>query len=145
VTLAAASLGGLRLPGPPVELAIAASLVALAAALAKPSASRLRQRPALLPFAFGLLHGLGFAGALAEAGLPGDALPLALLSFNLGIEAGQLALVAAAAPVFAALARAPLPRRSFVCELPATALGGVGVYLALDRAAAWLASLSNAI
>jgi hypothetical protein len=145
VTLAAASLGGLRLPGPPVELAIAASLVALAAALARPGPSALARRPALLPFAFGLLHGLGFAGTLAEAGLPGHALPLALLSFNLGIEVGQLALVAAAAPVFAALARAPLPRRGFVCELPATALGGIGVYLALDRAAAWLASLSNAL
>jgi hypothetical protein len=145
VTLAAASLGGLRLPGPPVELAIAASLVALAAALSKPGASSLARRPALLPFGFGLLHGLGFAGTLAEAGLPSHALPLALLSFNLGIEAGQLALVALAAPVFAALARAPLPRRGFVCELPATALGGVGVYLALDRAAAWLASFAHSI
>jgi hypothetical protein len=98
------------------------------------------RRPALLPFAFGLLHGLGFAGTLAEAGLPGHALPLALLSFNLGIEAGQLAIVALAAPVVAALARAPLPRRGFVCELPATALGGLGVYLALERTAAWLTS-----
>jgi hypothetical protein len=145
VTLAAASLAGLRLPAPPVELAIAASLVALAAALAEPAASSLRRSPALLPFGFGLLHGLGFAGTLAEAGLPSHALPLALLSFNLGIEVGQLALVALAAPVFAALARAPLPRRGFVCELPATALGGVGVYLALDRAAAWLASLAHSI
>jgi hypothetical protein len=145
VTLAAASLLGLRLPGPPVELAIAASLVALAAALAQPGPSALARRPALLPFGFGLLHGLGFAGTLAEAGLPGHALPLALFSFNLGIEAGQLALVALAAPVFAVLARAPLPRRGPVCELPATALGGIGVYLALDRAAAWLASLAHSI
>jgi hypothetical protein len=145
VTLAAASLGGLRLPGPPVELAIAASLVALAAALTRPGASSLARRPALLPFGFGLLHGLGFAGTLATAGLPSGALPLALLSFNLGIEAGQLALVAVAAPLFALLARAPLPRRGFVCELPATALGGIGVYLALDRAAAWLASLAHSI
>jgi len=70
--------------------------------------------------------------------LPGHALPLALLSFNIGIELGQLALVALAAPASWLLARVPLPRRGFVCELPATALGGVGVYLALDRAAAWL-------
>jgi hypothetical protein len=140
-TLAAASLLGLRLPAPPVEIAIAASLAALAGALARPGgapAPALARRPALLPFAFGLLHGLGFAGTLAEAGLPGHALPLALLSFNLGIEAGQLAIVALATPVVAVLARAPLPRRGFVCELPATALGGIGVYLALDRAAAWL-------
>jgi hypothetical protein len=140
-TLAAASLGGLRLAAAPVELAIAASLVLLAAALARPSGASpplLVRRPALLPFGFGLLHGLGFAGTLAEAGLPGHALPLALLSFNAGIEVGQLAIVAVAAPVLAVLARAPLPPRRFLCELPASALGGVGVYLALDRAAAWL-------
>ena len=145
-TLAAASLGGVRLPAAPVEIAIAASLVALAAALARPAESppsRLVRRPVLLPFGFGLLHGLGFAGTLAEAGLPGHALPLALLSFNGGIELGQLAIVALAAPVLALLARAPLPRRGFLCELPATALGGIGVYLALERAAAWLTSLTT--
>jgi hypothetical protein len=144
-TLAGASGFGLRLPAAPVELAIAVSLVALAGALAAPgglAASGIARRPALMPFAFGLLHGLGFAGTLAEAGLPGHALPLALVSFNLGIELGQLALVALAAPVIAVLARAPLPRRAFLCELPATALGGIGVYLALDRAAAWLSSLA---
>jgi hypothetical protein len=141
VTLAAASLAGVRLAAPPVEVAIAVSLVALAGALARPdggAGSGLARRPALLPFGFGLLHGLGFAGALAEAGLPGHALPLALLSFNLGIEVGQLALVALAWPVLALLSRAPLPRSRFLCELPATALGGIGVYLALDRAAQWL-------
>lgn len=145
-TLAAASLGGLTLPAPAVEIAIAASLVALAAALVRPdggAASGIARRPALLPFAFGLLHGLGFAGTLAAAGLPGHALPLALLSFNLSIELGQLALVALAAPLVAVLRHAPLPRRGFLCELPATALGGVGVYLALDRAAAWLTSLTS--
>lgn len=140
-TLAAASLGGVRLPAAPVEVAIAASLVALAGALARPAGSApapLARHPVLLPFAFGLLHGLGFAGTLAEAGLPGHALPLALLAFNAGIELGQLAIVALAAPVVAALARAPLPPRAFLCELPATALGGLGVYLALERSAAWL-------
>jgi hypothetical protein len=153
-TLAAASLGGVRLPALPVEIAIAVSLVALAGALARPgggASSRLVRRPALLPFGFGLLHGLGFAGTLAEAGLPGHALPLALLSFNVGIELGQLAIVALTAPVVALLAapvvtplaRAPLPRRGFLCELPATALGGIGVYLALERAAAWLTSLTT--
>jgi len=141
VTLAAASLGGVRIPSAPVEIAIAVSLVAVALALARPDAgagSGLVRHPAALPFTFGLLHGLGFAGALAAAGLPARALPLALLSFNLGIELGQLALVALALPLLALLRRAPLPRRAFVCELPATALGTLGVYLVLDRAAAWL-------
>jgi hypothetical protein len=140
-TLAAASLGVLRVPTLPVEIAIAVSLVALASALAAPdpgASSLLVRRPALLPFAFGLLHGLGFAGALASAGLPGHAVPLALFSFNVGIELGQLALVAVAAPLLWGIARLPLPRRGFLCELPATALGGIGVYLVLDRSAAWL-------
>jgi hypothetical protein len=131
------------MPAPPVEIAIAISLIALASALAQPdrgASSLLARRPALLPFGFGLLHGLGFAGALAEAGLPGHALPLALFAFNLGIELGQLALLALAWPAALLLARLPLPRRGFVCELPATALGGIGVYFVLDRAAAWLAS-----
>jgi len=142
-TLVAASVGFLRMPAPPVEIAIALSLIALAAALAQPgrgASSLLARRPALLPFGFGLLHGLGFAGALAEAGLPGHAVPLALFSFNVGIELGQLALLALAWPALLLLARLPLPRRAFVCELPATALGGIGVYFVLDRAAAWLAS-----
>jgi len=141
VTLAAASLGWVRVPAAPVEIGIAVSLVAVALALARPDAgasSGLARHPAALPFAFGLLHGLGFASTLAAAGLPIHALPLALLSFNVGIELGQLALVALALPVVAGLRRAPLPRRGFVCELPATVLGAAGVYLVLDRAAAWL-------
>jgi hypothetical protein len=140
-TLAAASLGLVRVPSAPVEAAIAGSLVAVALALARPDAgagSGLARRPAALPFTFGLLHGLGFAGALASAGLPGHALPLALLSFNLGIEAGQLALVALALPALALLRRTPLPRSAFVCELPATALGALGMYLVFERSFGWL-------
>jgi hypothetical protein len=142
-TLAAASLGLVRVPSAPVEAAIAASLVAVALALARPDAgagSGLARRPAALPLGFGLLHGLGFAGALASAGLPGHALPLALLCFNVGIEAGQLALVALALPVLALLRRTPLPRGGLVCELPATVLGALGMYLALERSLGWLIS-----
>ena len=145
-TLVAASLGWIRVPAPPIEIGIAFSLIALAAALARPdrgASSLLARRPALLPFGFGLLHGLGFAGALAAAGLPGHALPLALFSFNLGIELGQLALLALAWPALLWLARLPLPPRGFVCELPATALGGIGVYLVLDRAATWFGLVSS--
>ena len=141
VTLAAASLGWVHVPSAPVEVGIALSLVAVALALARPDAgagSGLVRRPAALPFAFGLLHGLGFAGALVSAGLPDRALPLALFAFNLGIEVGQLALVALALPVLAASRRAPLPRARFLCELPATALGALAVYLVLERATAWL-------
>lgn len=153
-TLALAALGVVRVPQAPVEIAIAATIVALALSLARaPRATSGRgptgvpaiaRRPALLPFAFGLLHGLGFAGALGELGLPQHAIPLALFSFNLGIELGQLAWVAAWLTAARAIARfaAPLvaqPRwRALGREAAATALGALGVYWCLDRATGWL-------
>ncbi len=97
-TLAAATLGFVDVPGPPIEAAIALSIVLVAAEIVnarrgKPSPTA--RRPWLVAFCFGLLHGLGFAGALAEVGLPHHAIPVALLFFNLGVETGQLAFVAA--------------------------------------------------
>lgn len=97
ITLALAALGHLSIPGPPVEAIIALSIVFLAIELLKreEGAPRLSERaPWIVAFAFGLLHGLGFAGALREIGLPDADVALALLAFNLGVEAGQLAFVA---------------------------------------------------
>lgn len=97
ITLAAATLGFVHVPGPPVEAAIALSIVLVAAEIVNARRGRpsLTARwPWLVAFAFGLLHGFGFAGALAEVGLPQHAIPLALLFFNLGVEVGQLAFVA---------------------------------------------------
>lgn len=96
VTLALAALGHLRLPAAPVEALIALSVALVAARVvdvARGAVVRLRFS-APLCIAFGLLHGLGFAGALREAGLPATEVPLGLLGFNLGIELGQLAFVA---------------------------------------------------
>jgi hydrogenase/urease accessory protein HupE len=98
ITLAAATLGFVHVPGPPVEAAIALSIALVAAEIvnARRGCPSLTARwPWLVAFTFGLLHGLGFAGALGEVGLPARAIPLALLFFNLGVEAGQLAFVAA--------------------------------------------------
>ncbi len=97
VTLSLATLGVLRVNPALMELGIALSILILATELARPpggETSLLRRRPWLMAFTFGLLHGLGFAGALAEIGLPQGDIPWALLSFNLGIELGQLVLVA---------------------------------------------------
>ena len=97
ITLAAATLGFVHVPGPPVEATIALSIVLVAAEIVNARRGRpsLTARwPWLVAFAFGLLHGLGFAGALSEVGLPHHAIPLALLFFNLGVEFGQLAFVA---------------------------------------------------
>jgi hydrogenase/urease accessory protein HupE len=98
ITLAAATLGLVNVPGPPVEAAIALSIVLVAVEIvnARRGMPSLTVRwPWLVAFCFGLLHGLGFAGALAEVGLPHHAIPIALLFFNLGVEIGQLVFVAA--------------------------------------------------
>ena len=99
-----------KMPTPPVEAVIALSIVFLAAEILarKEGADSLMERaPWIVAFAFGLLHGLGFASALREIGLPEVDIPLALLTFNLGVEAGQLmfvAFVSAAAVIFRRLA-----------------------------------------
>jgi len=115
ITLAGAALGYLSAPQPPVEAAIALSIVFLARELVleRTNSKDLAWRsPWIVAFAFGLLHGFGFAGALREIGLPPRDVPLALLSFNLGVEAGQVLFVVAML-VFkgAVTALVDLPRR----------------------------------
>jgi hydrogenase/urease accessory protein HupE len=108
ITLALATLGVVRLPGPPVEAAIAFSIVLVAAEivrLRRGEPSLTARRPWLVAFCFGLLHGFGFAGALSEIGLPSGELPLALFAFNLGVELGQLAFIAAVLAVVAVARR----------------------------------------
>ena len=150
VTLSLAALGVVSLPSRPVEIAIAASLVAIAWELAERRRagrmvgsprrpSLLARRPAALAFGFGLVHGLGFAGALSELGLPPGEIPLALLGFNAGIEIGQLALVAAWVLVRTAAASlaSGIPDSAFgrvLQAIPAHALGAIGVFWVLDRA-----------
>ena len=139
VTLSLAVLGLVRFPTGPIELVIAVSIGVLALELARrPPDPRawLRRRPWTAAAGFGLLHGLGFAGALAEVGLPQQEIPLALLSFNLGIEVGQLAFVAGVTLLRVALR--PVERRApaWLAELPVTAMGALAVYWCLERAAA---------
>ncbi len=99
ITLGLATFGLVALPPQAVEAVIALSIVFLAAEVLRSRAGgpfRLSERlPWLVTFAFGLLHGFGFAGALRETGMPEAAVPLALLMFNLGIEAGQLLFIMA--------------------------------------------------
>jgi hydrogenase/urease accessory protein HupE len=99
ITLTGAALGYLSLPQKPVEAIIALSIAFVASEILKMRAGEKRlsqQFPWLVAFAFGLLHGFGFAGALKEIGLPQIDVPLALLTFNAGVEAGQLLFVLAA-------------------------------------------------
>ncbi len=98
ITLAGAALGYFSLPQKPVEATIALSIAFVASELIKIKSGERRlseSYPWVVAFTFGLLHGFGFAGALKEIGLPQVDVPLALLTFNLGVEAGQLLFVAA--------------------------------------------------
>lgn len=129
LTLSLAALGLLRVPVPPTEAAIALSLLYLAReALQPPGSSRLQRFPLLVSAAFGLLHGLGFAAALGEAGLPEREIAWALLFFNLGVEAGQLAFIVVALAGVALLMR--MLARS---RLDVARVGTLG-----KSAAAWL-------
>jgi hydrogenase/urease accessory protein HupE len=96
LTLASSALGWLALRSPPVEASIALSIVLVAGEALHQRATLARRWPALVAFLFGLVHGLGFAGALKDIGLPEHHLLPALLSFNIGVELGQLLTVGAA-------------------------------------------------
>jgi hydrogenase/urease accessory protein HupE len=151
ITLAAATLGFVNVPGPPVEAAIALSIVLVAVEIlnarrGKPSLTA--RMPWLVAFSFGLLHGFGFAGALAEVGLPQHAIPLALLFFNIGVEIGQLVFVAAVLSVLSLLRYAaslllePAPLQRAVDELDVTvgyAIGVVAAYWLVERTTAFFA------
>ena len=96
LTLASAALGWLTLRSAPVEASIALSIILVAGEALHKRDTLARRLPALVAFLFGLVHGLGFAGALADIGLPQKHLATALLTFNLGVEIGQLMAVAVA-------------------------------------------------
>jgi len=96
LTLASAALGWLTLRSAPVEACIALSIVLVASEALNKKITIAQRWPMLVAFLFGLVHGLGFAGALKDIGLPENHLLVALLTFNLGVEAGQLMAVAVA-------------------------------------------------
>ena len=144
ITLAAATLGWVRVPQLPVEAVIALSILFLASELAKRHDGRaglMEECPWIVAFIFGLLHGFGFAGALREVGLPGSDIPLALFTFNVGVEIGQLAFVGAVLVLFA-LARklyfaAPLER--YVRPVAPYAIGTLAAFWFLERMAGFWA------
>jgi hydrogenase/urease accessory protein HupE len=93
ITLGLSTLGLVHIPTGPTEAVIALSIVFLASELIRSREGKFslsEQHPWIVAFAFGLFHGLGFAGALTELGLPEHAIPMALVSFNVGVECGQL-------------------------------------------------------
>lgn len=134
LTLGLSALGWITLRRPPVEAAIALSIVLVAAEALHSRETLSRRWPALVAFLFGLVHGLGFAGALEEIGLPQHHLLVALLTFNLGVEAGQLLVVALAWTLHRLAKDRPQWAPARVAAL--YAIGAVAVYWSLDRVAA---------
>ncbi len=136
VTLACAALGLLTLRPPPVEATIALSIMLVAAEALHDRPTLARRWPALVAFLFGLVHGLGFAGALREIGLPQQHLWVALLTFNVGVEIGQLLTVGAAWLLYRALARVPALARARTALL--YAIGSLAAYWSIGRIVALL-------
>lgn len=136
ITLVGTTLGVMGLPSAPVEAVIALSILFLAVEIVKrdPGQPRLSERwPWLVAFGFGLLHGFGFAGALAEIGLPDRDVGLALLAFNLGVEAGQLAVVVASAAALLLLRRLTPPGAALAVRAAAYAIGSIAAWWTIDR------------
>jgi len=150
ITLAAAALGFVNVPQAPVEAAIALSIMFVAAEILRATrgeAGLAERFPWVVAFAFGLLHGFGFAGALTEVGLPEQDIAVALLFFNVGVEAGQLLFIAAAVTVLAIVTRAmgsrdrvrrdPWHAEMLLRKPVAYAIGSVAAFWVIQRIAAF--------
>lgn len=136
ITLVAATLGWVHVPGAPVEAIIALSIVFVAAEVVH----GLRGKPGLtagapwmVAFSFGLLHGFGFAGALAEVGLPQKAIPVALLMFNVGVEIGQLLFVSAVLLLTAFARQLPLILPRWADYVMPYAIGTIAMHWVIQR------------
>lgn len=138
ITLVATTLGYTGLPGRPVEALIALSIVFLAVEVAlvlrEPERQTFTRRfPWVVAFGFGLVHGFGFAGALADIGLPQGEIASALLAFNLGVEAGQLLVIAALVALLALLTRAAPKVETPAIRLATYGIGITGSFWLIER------------
>ena len=140
LTLTAATLGWVHIPPPPVEAVIALSIVFVAAEI-------VRQRrgiegitaraPWVVAFSFGLMHGLGFAGGLSEAGLPAGHIPSALLFFSLGVETGHLLFIGVVLAFIALVRRSRIPLPRWTELVPPYAIGGIAMFWTIQRLSAF--------
>lgn len=138
ITLVATTLGYTGLPSRPVEALIALSIVFLAVEVAlvlrDPERQTFTRRfPWVVAFGFGLFHGFGFAGALADIGLPQGEIATALLAFNLGVEAGQLLVIAGLVALLAVLVRAAPKAETPALRLATYAIGAIGSFWLIER------------
>ena len=141
LTLGLSMLGRISAPSAVVEAIIALSILFVAIELLQPPAKRsalAARYPQAMAFGFGLLHGFGFAGVLGEIGLPRDVELAALALFNIGLEVGQLLVVAAMVLFMRFVKPALLAHEKWapaLQQVPIIAIGGISVYWLLDRLA----------
>ncbi|KAF0114103.1 MAG: hypothetical protein FD163_2340 [Hyphomonadaceae bacterium] len=136
ITLAGATLGLIGLPQRPVEILIALSIVFMAVEIAKknPQMPRLSERiPWVIAFIFGLIHGFGFAGALREIGLPEGEVPTSLLTFNLGVEAGQLIIILFAVTIIEIISRLSKPMLAPIVRIATYSIGIIASFWFIER------------
>jgi hydrogenase/urease accessory protein HupE len=140
ITLALATRGYVHVPPAPIEALIALSIAFVAVEgvrLLKGREGFTARAPWLVALAFGLLHGLGFASALSRVGLPESNIPVALLFFNLGVEAGQLGFIAVVLCARAALHRIPVSPARWPQLLAPYAIGSIAMFWVIQRVAAF--------
>jgi hydrogenase/urease accessory protein HupE len=143
LTLAAATYGIVHIPSAPLEAAIAASILFLGVEAIKAQEGKIglaARWPWAIAFAFGLLHGIGFASGLSMIGLPPSAIPLALVSFNVGVELGQLLFVAVIVLATFAVRRLFVRLPLLVTRAPLYFVGCLGAYWMIERASSIVAS-----
>ena len=140
ITLALATLGMVNFPSAPTEAVISLSILFLAVEVLRLRAGEMpltAKYPWVVAFSFGLFHGLGFAGALSEIGVPQNEVPLSLLMFNVGVEAGQILFVAVVAGLLALARRLQeklnIPVPEFTGKLAPYVIGVIAAYWTIDR------------
>lgn len=136
VTLSLASLGLVSVPSPPLEAIIALSIVLLAGEILRDplaSPTLTHRHPEWIAASFGLFHGLGFARALGEIGLPQGEVPLALFSFNVGVEIGQLVFIGVLLPAFVLFDYTKVQWPEWTRRLAPYAIGSIGACLCISR------------
>jgi len=140
LTLTAATLGLVHVPQAPVEAVIALSIVFVAAEILRQHRGHeglTARAPWVVAFSFGLMHGLGFAGGLSEAGLPTGHIPTALLFFSLGVEAGHFLFIGAVLALVTLARRTEILVPRWARPVPAYAIGSVAMFWVIQRSAAF--------
>ncbi|MGR8980826.1 MAG: HupE/UreJ family protein [Gammaproteobacteria bacterium] len=140
ITLSLASLGYVHIPQQPVEAIIALSIVFVASEIIHVRTGRpglTARAPWIVAFSFGLIHGLGFAGGLSEAGLPSVHIPVALFFFSIGVEIGHFLFIGAALSLIAFLRRMPLSLPRGAELVPPYAIGTIAMFWVIQRISAF--------